>query len=147
LKNPFSAHVRWGEHGAPVQNQDRGWGSKPLVLPIRLRRRSRLRNSGAMRFNRFPLLRKRASLLDLFGRLRDDRSCGLEAYFGMGSVAEWFIGRCAAATERNGGLASKIDLLTVGVNQLDRTFDAKRSVWSYRDGYFTFSHEHPSLEI
>jgi hypothetical protein len=36
--------------------------------------------------------------------------------------------------------------LTVGVNQLDRTFDAKRSVWSYRDGYFTFSHEHPSLE-
>jgi hypothetical protein len=85
--------------------------------------------------------------LDLFGGLRDGRGGGLEAYFGMGSVAEWLVGRCPAATERDGGLASKIDLLTVGVNQLDRTFDAKRSVWSYRDGYFTFSHEHPSLEI
>jgi hypothetical protein len=85
--------------------------------------------------------------LDLFGGLWDGRSGGLEAYFGMGSVAEWLVGRCPAATERNGGLARKIDLLTVGVNQLDRTFHAKWSVWSHRDGYFTLSHEHPSSEI
>ncbi len=85
--------------------------------------------------------------LELFGRLRDGRGCGLEAYFGVGSVAKWFVGRCAAATERNGGLAGKVDWITVGVNQLDRTFHAKWSVWSYRDGYFTLSHEHPSSEI
>ena len=30
--------------------------------------------------------------LDLFGRLRDGRGCGLEAYFGVGSVAEWLVG-------------------------------------------------------
>ena len=55
-------------------------------------------------------------VLDLFGRLRDDRGGGLEAYFVVGSVAEWFVGRGAAATERNGGLAGKIDWITVGVN-------------------------------
>jgi hypothetical protein len=91
--------------------------------------------------------RKRASRLDLFGGLRDGRGGGLEAYFGMGSVAEWLVDRCTAATERDGGLASKIDLLTVGVNQLDWTFHAQWSVWSHRDCYFTLSHEHPSLEI
>ena len=85
--------------------------------------------------------------LDLFGRLRNGRSGGLEAYFGMGSVAEWLVGRRPAATERDGGLASKIDWLTVGVNQLDWTFDAKWSVWSHRDCYFTLSHEHPRSEI
>jgi hypothetical protein len=85
--------------------------------------------------------------LDLFGGLRDGRGGGLEAYFGMGSVAEWLVGRCPAATERNGGLARKIDLLTVGVNQLDWTLHPKWSVWSHRDCYFTLSHEHPSLEI
>jgi hypothetical protein len=87
------------------------------------------------------------TLLNLFGGLRDGRGGGLEAYFGMGSVAEWLVGRCAAATERNGGLASKIDLCSVGVNQPDRTFHAKWSVWSHRDDYFTLSHEHPSSEI
>jgi hypothetical protein len=85
--------------------------------------------------------------LDLFGGLRNGSSRGLEAYFGMGSVAEWLVSRCPAATERDGGLAGKIDLLTVGVNQLDRTFYAKWSVWSHRDCYFTLSHEHPSSEI
>ena len=85
--------------------------------------------------------------LDYFGRLRDGRGGSLEAYFGVGSVAEWFVGRSAAATERNGGLARKVDLVAVGVNQLDRTFYAKWSVWSDRDGYFTLSHEHPSSKI
>ena len=85
--------------------------------------------------------------LDFFGGLRDDRGGGLEAYFGVGSVAKWFVGRCAAATERNGGLARKIDWITVGVNQLDRTFYAKGPVRSHRDCYFSLSHEHPSSEI
>lgn len=85
--------------------------------------------------------------LELLSRFRDGRSRGLEAYFGVGSVAEGLVGRCAAATERNGGLARKIDWITVGVNQLDRTFDAKWSVWSHRDCYFTLSHEHPGSEI
>jgi hypothetical protein len=85
--------------------------------------------------------------LYLFGGLRDDRGGGLETYFGMGSVAEWLVDGCAAATERNGGLARKVDLCPVGVNQLDRTFHAKWSVWSHRDCYFTLSHEHPSSEI
>jgi hypothetical protein len=82
---------------------------------------------------------------DFFGRLRHYRGGGLEAYFGMGSVAEWLVDGCAAATERNGGLAGKIDLRSVGVNQLDGTFYAKWSVWSHRDGYFTLSHEHPKF--
>jgi hypothetical protein len=88
-----------------------------------------------------------ASPSDFFGRLRYGRSGGLEAYFGMGSIAEWLVDGCAAATERNGGLAGKIDLRSVGVNQLDGTFYAKWSVWSHRDGYFTLSHEHPCSEI
>jgi hypothetical protein len=87
------------------------------------------------------------TLLDLFGRLRNGRSCGLEAYLGMGSVAEWFVRGRTAATQRNGRLAGKIDWIAVGVNQLDRTFYAQWSIWSHRDGYFTLSHEHPSSKM
>ncbi len=85
--------------------------------------------------------------LGFFGGFGDGGSGGLEAYFGMGSVAEGLVGGSAATTERNGGFAGKIDFFTVGVDQLDGTFYAKWSVWSDRDSYFTLSHEHPSLEI
>jgi hypothetical protein len=84
---------------------------------------------------------------DFFGRLRDDCGRGLETYFGMGSVTEWLVGGGSATAEGDGGLASKIELLPVGVNQLDGTLYAQRSVRSHRYCYFTLSHEHPSLEI
>ena len=86
-------------------------------------------------------------LLELFGGLRHGCGGGLEAYFGVGSVTEWFVGRRAAATERNGGLAGNIDWIAVGVNQFDRTFYAQWSIWSHRDGYFPLSHEHPSSKM
>jgi hypothetical protein len=28
----FSAHVRWGEHGAPVQDLDPGWTHEPQTI-------------------------------------------------------------------------------------------------------------------
>jgi hypothetical protein len=45
---------------------------------------------------------------DFFGGFRDDRCRGLETDLGMGSVAEWLVGRCSAATERDGGFTGKI---------------------------------------
>jgi hypothetical protein len=84
---------------------------------------------------------------DFFSRFRDDRGRGLETDFGMGSVAEWLVGRGSATTKGDGGLASKIELVSVGVNQLDGTLYAQWSVRSHRYGYFTLSHEHPSLVI
>jgi hypothetical protein len=109
--------------------------------------RSQKQDLGPFAFFRHGACRRRRTALDFFGRLRDDRGRGLEAYFGVGSVAEGLVGGCTTATERDGGFAGKIDFFTVGVNQLDGTFYAKWSVWSDRDGYFTLSHEHPSSEI
>jgi hypothetical protein len=39
----------------------------------------------------------RCFCLDLFSRLRHHRRRGLKTYLGVGSVAEWLIGRCPAA--------------------------------------------------
>jgi hypothetical protein len=42
-------------------------------------------------FSIIPAATEARIALDFFGRLRDGRSGGLEAYFGMGSVAEWLV--------------------------------------------------------
>jgi hypothetical protein len=54
--------------------------------------------------------------LDFFGGLGDDRCRGLETDLGVGSVAEWLVGRCSAATERDGGFAGQIYKCTVGIH-------------------------------
>jgi hypothetical protein len=53
-------------------------------------------------------LKRQVLISDFFGGLGDDRRGGLKTDLGMGSVAEWLVDRCSAATERDGGLAGKI---------------------------------------
>ena len=61
-------------------------------------------------------------------------------------IFEWvpsqkrLLGRCSAAAQRNGRLASGVDDRAVGVNELDWSFYAKRTFGTNSDGYFYISH-------
>ena len=48
-------------------------------------------------------------VLGFFGGLGNHSGRSLKTYFGVGSVAEWLVDGCSAATERDGGFACKID--------------------------------------
>jgi hypothetical protein len=53
---------------------------------------------------------------------------GLEADFGMGSVAERLIDGGSAATETYGGLAAEVDYFAIDIDQSDGPLDNKGAV-------------------
>src|SRR4029077_4293801 len=96
-----------------------------------------------------PLRRGRiaANLTSRFAFL-DCQLRTLEANAAMGSVAERFVHRTTAATERKSSLAREDKLVYAGNDQIDRAFgslDSIRTVGLYRD--FNVSHEFQSSNL
>src|SRR5271165_453265 len=60
----------------------------------------------------------------------------LEADFRVRSIAERLVRRCAAAAQRNCRLARQIPLPAIRIQQFDRTFNAKWTIWPHRDLHF-----------
>ena len=58
----------------------------------------------------------------VFFRSSHGRLGGLEADFGVGSVAKRFIDRSAAAAEREGGFAGQVVWVAIGIDEFDRAF-------------------------
>src|SRR5437879_4178793 len=72
----------------------------------------------------------------------------LEANAAMGSVAERFVHRTTAATERKSSLAREVKLVSAGIDQIDRAFgslDSIGTVGLYRD--FNVSHGFQSSNL
>jgi hypothetical protein len=66
----------------------------------------------------------------------------------MGSVAERFVHRTTAATERKSSLAREVKLVAAGIDQIDRAFgslDSIGTVGFYCD--FNVSHEFQSSNL
>src|ERR1700730_5099535 len=78
----------------------------------------------------------------------DGQFRALEANAAMGSVAERFVHRTTAATERKGSLAREVKLIAAGIDQIDRAFGSLDSIWTvglYCD--FNVSHEFQSSNL
>jgi hypothetical protein len=62
----------------------------------------------------------------------DGQFRALEANAAVGSVAERFVHRTTAATERKGSLAREVKLIAAGIDQIDRAFGSLDSIWTVR---------------
>lgn len=52
----------------------------------------------------------------------------LELVFAVGTVTKWLVFAEAAATKRNRGAPSQIELVAIGINEFDIPFDAETPV-------------------
>src|SRR5216684_4913675 len=97
-----------------------------------------------------PFLRRgriAANLASPFGFL-DCQFRALEANAAMGSVAERFVHRTTAATERKSSLAREVKLVAVRIDQIERAFGSLDSIWAVGlDCDFNVSHEFQSSHL
>jgi hypothetical protein len=52
----------------------------------------------------------------------------LELVFTMGTIAKWLVFAKSAATKRNGGAASQVELVAIGISEFDIPFEAETAV-------------------
>jgi len=65
---------------------------------------------------------------------------GFEVYGLVGSVAEGLVGGVAAAAEGDGWFSGNVPLDSVGVDELEGTFDAEGAIETHGDAGFVFGH-------